>query len=240
MKIIFACFLILYLFWRSLEKYNTVDYGNRQLNRLLGLNQLLCRRYHRLGDYWLDIPEHGGAIIAANHQSGMDPAVLVAACKRRVRFLASGEYYDLPFAGYVLKLAGCIPVYKSKDNSIALQKAIEALKNGEIIGIFPFGGIHLPNLPEPRMRSGVAVLSRLANVKIYPVYVAGVAKFSFNKVFTSMFFIRSNLKLTQHPSLSTPDNNLENTDNIILEQLYPLLSNHLNCSDEPTKQYQTQ
>lgn len=180
--------VVIYRLWCHLEKYNKVDYGNKQLNRLMGLNQILCRKYHRLGDdFWLDIPEKGGCIIAANHQSGMDPAVLVAVCKRRVRFLATDYYCSMPVVRRMLKTAGCIPVYRNKDNKLALQKAIEALKNGEVIGIFPFGGIHVPTKEEPRLRSGVAVLSKLANVPIYPVFIGGVAKFSFNKIFTSMF-----------------------------------------------------
>lgn len=239
LKIIVCLLLILYLLWRRLDKYNPVDYGHKWLNRLLGLNQLVCRKYHRLGnDFWLDLPVDEGAVVAANHQSGMDPVVLLAASKRPIRFLTTSDYYDLPFAGYILKAAGCIPVYKHKDNTISLNKAIEALKNGEIIGIFPFGGIHLPSKPEPRMRSGVAVLSKLANVKIYPVYIAGVAKFSFNKVFTSMFFVRSRLKLLVNKPLSplasadserTADNNDYSK---VLEQLYPLLSNHFNYEEK--------
>ncbi len=222
-KILFVCCLILYLIWRRLEKYSHLDYGHRSLNRLMGLNQVLCRHYHRLGDFWLDIPDSGGAIIAANHQSGMDPAVLIAASKRKIRFLTTSQYYDMPFAGYILRCAGCIPVYRNKDNSLALQKAIEALQNGEVVGIFPFGGIHLPYKPEPRIRSGVAVLSRLARVNIYPVYISGVAKFSYNKVFTSMFFLRSKLKLTPYSSIK----NASEDDSVVLDQLYTLLSNHI-------------
>src|SRR5688572_5991357 len=111
MKIIAVLFLVIYLLWRRLDRYNPVDYGHKWLNRLLGLNQLICRHYHRLGDYWLDIPESEGAIIAANHQSGMDPVVLLAASRRRVRFLTTSDYYDLPGVGYILRAAGCIPVY---------------------------------------------------------------------------------------------------------------------------------
>ena len=235
LKVLFVCFAILYLIWRQLERYTHLDYGHRWLNRLMGLNQVLSRRYHRLGDFWLDIPEDQGAIIAANHQSGMDPAVLLAASKRKIRFLTTSDYYDMPFAGYILKCADCIPVYRNKDNTIALQKAIEALKNGELVGIFPFGGIHVPSEPEPRIRSGVAVLARQANVKIYPVYISGVAKFSYNKVFTSMFFLRSHLKLTQYSAIENKNSSddVNNThDNFVLEQLYQLLSNHITRSDD--------
>lgn len=237
MKIFIIIILILYFVWCRLEKYNKVDYGNKHINRLMGLNQLVSRKYHRLGDYWLDLPEGTGAIIAANHTSGMDPAILTAAAKRPVRFLATEYYYNMPLAHSVCKAAGCIPVYKSKDNSKSLAKAVEALKKGEIIGIFPFGGIHSPFKPEPRLRSGVAVLSKLANVPIIPVYIGGMNKFSFNRVFTSMFFKRSNINVTQYKEITyakstNPEKAVKSEQaeqiNQILDQLYPLLSNHVN------------
>lgn len=232
MNIFIVIFLIIYLFWRRLDRYNPVDYGHKWLNRLLGLNQLVCRRYHRLGSFWLDIPESGGAIIAANHQSGMDPVVLLAASKRRIRFLTTSDYYDLPGVGYILRAAGCIPVYRYKDNALSLAKAVEALQQGELIGIFPFGGIHLADKPEPRLRSGVAVLSQLAQVKIYPVYISGVSRFSFNKVFTSLFFVRSHLKLWQYKPITNTSRDIKD-NNEVLQYLYPLLSNHINCHKEP-------
>lgn len=219
-------FLSVYLMWRNLEKYAVVDYGNKTVNRLQGLNQLVCRKWHRLGDYWLDLPEKGGLILAANHQSGMDPAVLMAITKRRVRFLATNDYYSMPGVHRILKAAGCIPVYRNKDNRLALQSAIEALNNGEIIGIFPFGGIHAPVDKEPRMRSGVCVLSKLANVPIVPIFIGGVDKFSFKKIFTSMFFKRSHLKIEQFASVDIPKD--ANDFNKELQHLYNLLSNHLN------------
>ncbi len=227
--------LIIYRAWCYLEKYNKVDYGNKQLNRLMGLNQLLCRKYHRLGDdFWLDIPSEGGCIIAANHQSGMDPAVLMAISKRPVRFLATDYYCNMPVVCRLLKTAGCIPVYRNKDNKLALQAAIEALKNGEVIGIFPFGGIHLPTREEPRIRSGVAVLSKFANVPIYPVYIGGVAKFSFNKIFTSMFFKRSNLKVIPFEPVKCDVDSDDLTS--IQEFLYENLSNHLNYNKYAPKE----
>lgn len=223
---------VIYFFWARLEKYNIVDYGNKTVNRLQGLNQLVSRKHHRLGDYWLELPE-GGAIIAANHQSGMDPAVLCAASKRPVRFLTTEFYYKMPIVHSICKGAGCIPVFKDKDNQKALKNAVEALHNGEIIGIFPFGGIHTPDQPEPRLRSGVAVLSKLANVPIIPIHIGGVHKFSYNKVFTSMFFKRSTLKITQYDSIICDD--AENTVEKVLDYLYPLISNHTESAKEPAK-----
>lgn len=222
-------FIIIYFIIKKLEKLNHTDYGSRLINCLSGLNNLLCRKLHRLGDFWIDLPKNGGAIIAANHVSGIDPPVLIAASKRPVRFLCVSTYYDMPVLNYVLKKAGCIPVYRNKDNKLALKKAIEALKKGEVIGIFPFGGIHLPTDKEPRIRSGVAVLSSLAQVDIIPVRIEGVAKFSYDKVFTSLFFPRSNLNLRQYATIS-PNNYQETEDDKaisdVLDKLYNYLSNH--------------
>jgi 1-acyl-sn-glycerol-3-phosphate acyltransferase len=222
--ILIILLLIIIFALRKLEKLNQVDYGHKWLNCLMGLNQFLCRKVHRMGDFWLDLPETGGLLIASNHQSGIDPPALIAASKRPVRFLCTSYYYDKPILNYLLKAAGCIPVYKDKDNKLALKQAIEALNKGEIIGIFPFGGIHIPADPEPRIRSGVAVLSSLTNTPIVPVRIDGIAPFSINKVLTSMTFSRSNLKLTQYSAVITKtDADIENT----LAYLYSFLSNHV-------------
>lgn len=211
---------LLWLLIVIFEKNNKVDYGHKLANALMGFNQLICRRFHRMGDFWLNLPENGGVIIAANHQSGIDVAALMAASKRPVRFLTSNYYCDMPVLKVIFKYFGCIPVYRDKDNKIALQAAVQALEQGEVLCIFPFGGLHAPSKEEPRIRSGVAVLSKLANTKIYPVYIDGVAKFAHDKVFTSLFFARSHLKLTQY-------NSVINTDTkIVLDYLYALLSNH--------------
>lgn len=228
--IVFLLFWLLRVLVIFFEKHNKVDYGHRLANALMGFNQLICRRFHRMGDFWLNLPHTGGVIIAANHQSGIDVAALMAASKRPVRFLASSYYCDMPILNRIFKYFGCIPVYRDKDNKIALQAAVQALKQGEVICIFPFGGLHAPSKDEPRIRSGVAVLSKLANTSIHPIYIDGVAKFAHDKVFTSLFFARSTLKLTQYkPILNSINNTADNK--LVLDYLYELLSNHNDKSD---------
>lgn len=224
MVILFIILVTLYALWCRLDRYNPVDYGHKHFNCLMGLNQILCRKFHGMGDFWLDIPEKGGVILAANHTSSLDPAVLVAACKRPVRFLATNHYYQKPFMNRIFSIAGCIPVYRDKDNTIALQKAVEALKNGEVIGIFPFGGFHTPLDEEPRLRTGVAVLSKLANVPVVPVYIGGVVTRSFKKIISSIFFIRSRLKVKQYNITQCDSDDFKEMQSY----LYNILSNHKN------------
>ena len=65
--------LIAYWAWRKSLAQHRADWGSGWLNALDGLARIFCRRYHRMNSAVLDLPERGGAIVVANHVSGLDP-----------------------------------------------------------------------------------------------------------------------------------------------------------------------
>ena len=96
------------------EQENQADWGNKWLNRLDGLNRIFCHRYHRLPKTYLALPESGSAVVAANHNSGLDPLVLVAASKRPLRFMIAREEYQRFGLHGLFKAAGLHCTHQGK------------------------------------------------------------------------------------------------------------------------------
>lgn len=165
------------LVWRallpSIRQANVVDWGGRKLNILDGLLRLFCLRFHRLRCDPMPLPE-GGAIVVANHVSGLDPLLIVAASRRPLRFLIAREQYERFGLRWLFRLAGCIPVERSGQPELAFRTAMQALRRGEVVALFPEGGIHLPGLGPVKLKSGAIRLARIAGVPILPVHISGV------------------------------------------------------------------
>jgi 1-acyl-sn-glycerol-3-phosphate acyltransferase len=105
------------------------------------------------------LPRGGPTLLVANHDSQTDPlAVGVAARKRRqIRALAKRSLWDKPGLGRVLDGMGQIPIERAAGDAGALVNAIEALRGGACIGVFPEGTISVGR--RLRGRSGVGRLA---------------------------------------------------------------------------------
>src|SRR3954453_14731409 len=87
------------------------------------------------------VPEQGPLLILGNHDSHWDPIMVgIAAYQRRqIRALAKSELWEVRGLGPVLNGMGQIPIQRGKGDKDALAKAIEHLRAGACIGVFPEG-----------------------------------------------------------------------------------------------------
>ena len=87
------------------------------------------------------LPETGPLLIVGNHDSHWDPIMVgIAAKKRRqIRALAKSTLWDVRGLGPVLDGMGQIPIVRGAGDAEALAKAIETLRAGACIGVFPEG-----------------------------------------------------------------------------------------------------
>ncbi|HEC74671.1 MAG TPA: 1-acyl-sn-glycerol-3-phosphate acyltransferase [Methylophaga aminisulfidivorans] len=150
------------------------DWGGAHLNWLDGLTRLLCRFFHRHPGIKLNLPKTGPAIVAANHISGLDPLLLIAASSRPLRFLIATEEYHRPVLHWIFRAAGCIPVDRKGRPEQALRAAKKALDKGEIIALFPHGKIHLDSDPPRPIKAGVVRLALWTKAPLYAVRIDGV------------------------------------------------------------------
>ena len=175
MVVIFIFFLLLsWLVWIGFRA-NVTDWGSHGLNLLDGWLRLFLKYYHRYQYTPVELPEQGAALLAGNHVSGLDPLMLIAACRRPVRFMIAREEYERFGLRWFFRAGGCIPVERSGKPERAFREALAALNKGEVVGIFPEGGIHLSSHPPKHLKRGVAVLAELSGAAVYPVQVSGTA-----------------------------------------------------------------
>jgi 1-acyl-sn-glycerol-3-phosphate acyltransferase len=87
------------------------------------------------------LPASGPTLLVGNHDSHWDPlAVGVAALRRRqIRALAKSALWDVRGLGPVLDGMGQIPIQRGAGDTGALARAIEELRKGACIGVFPEG-----------------------------------------------------------------------------------------------------
>ncbi|MGH9041857.1 MAG: lysophospholipid acyltransferase family protein [Acidimicrobiia bacterium] len=122
------------------------------------------------------IPAADAALVAANHISLADPLAvgyLGDLRGREARFLATSGLFRIPLLAAVLRRMGQIPVERSTSRAAdSLQPATAALGAGELVVIFPEGGLSA-DLDPGRGRTGVARLARAAGVPVIPVGLWG-------------------------------------------------------------------
>jgi 1-acyl-sn-glycerol-3-phosphate acyltransferase len=122
------------------------------------------------------IPTQGPVILASNHVSYLDPLTLAYVANtrgRRIRFLAKAELFDKQGLGQLLRAANQIPVVRGTSESAgALSAAVEALRQGECVAVFPEGTISL-DLEPMRGKSGTARLAQQAAASVVPVGLWG-------------------------------------------------------------------
>ncbi|HET6323200.1 MAG TPA: lysophospholipid acyltransferase family protein [Planctomycetaceae bacterium] len=123
-------------------------------------------------------PGEEGALILANHRSPVDPLLIwmnnhLGERPRRCRvtgFLMAREYYDIPGLTWVGRAMQCIPVCREGKDMRPAREALERLKRGDLIGVFPEGGIN----EETALRegdTGIAWLALHAQVPVFPVFL---------------------------------------------------------------------
>ena len=136
-----------FFFWASAGTLATLTYVLWLLPDSL-LRLLLWIAAHTL--YRLDlkgqenIPARGGALLTPNHSSWIDAILLISATDRPIRFLMFKGVYDHPLIKPFAKILKIIPIASDqgpREMIHSLREASEALRNGEVVCIFPEGEI---------------------------------------------------------------------------------------------------
>jgi 1-acyl-sn-glycerol-3-phosphate acyltransferase len=118
------------------------------------------------------IPATGAAIIVCNHVSFVDAVLLMAASPRPIRFVMDHRIFKVPVLGWLFRLGKAIPIAPRGEDPAAYEAAFAAadavLADGELIGIFPEGGITHDGQLQP-FKGGVMKMLERRPVPVVPV-----------------------------------------------------------------------
>ncbi|OQW33093.1 MAG: hypothetical protein A4E19_07045 [Nitrospira sp. SG-bin1] len=129
---------------------------------------LICFRYRVEGR----IPQSGGLLIAANHASYLDIPLLGCGMRRRAWYLGRNDLFPIPVLNRVLQALGWIPVRLGRLDREAFGKAINLIRAGKVVVIFPEGGrSHDGHLREPK--AGIGVIVSQTGCPVVPAYLKG-------------------------------------------------------------------
>jgi 1-acyl-sn-glycerol-3-phosphate acyltransferase len=139
-----------------------------------GLFRLRVRGLEHLPD--------GGFVLAANHTSNFDPWPLGIPFLpgRQLRFMAKSELFN-PVLAPLLRASGAFKVRRGEGDVDAMRTAVELVRSGEIVVMFPQGTRQRKGLRkkhEPRPHSGAARIALTAGAPLVPAAIAGTDRLS--------------------------------------------------------------
>ena len=124
-----------------------------------------------------NLPRTGGFVLAVNHTSNFDPWALGLPLypKRYLRFMAKSELFWFPL-GVLITAAGAFKVHRGRGDTEAIDTAVELVRSGEIVVMFPEGTRQRKGLRkkwEARPHTGAARIALDADAPLIPAAIKG-------------------------------------------------------------------
>lgn len=119
------------------------------------------------------VPDKGPFILASNHLSNIDPVLLGTISKIKLSYMAKSELFSFPLFSWILKHSNAFPVKRNTADSAAIRRAVEILKGGRGLVVFPEGTRGAGLRDDFRVNRGIGFLARVAGVPIVPAYIKG-------------------------------------------------------------------
>lgn len=123
------------------------------------------------------VPDEGAALVVCNHVSYMDALILSASIPRPVRFVMYYKIFNIPVMSWIFRTAKAIPIAGAKEDPELMRRAFEqidqALADGELVGIFPEGGLTRDG-DIAQFKSGVERILETRPVPVIPMALRGM------------------------------------------------------------------
>lgn len=111
------------------------------------------------------VPREGAVLILSNHLADVDPVVVQVACPRAVHFMAKSELFEMPVLGRVIRWFQAFPVKRGEPDRASMRHAIELLKMGEVVSVFPEGQLSEDGELQ-ELKPGIALIVRQAGAPV--------------------------------------------------------------------------
>ncbi len=124
------------------------------------------------------IPKGRAFVFASNHRTYADPVLVTLAGRGRFSFMAKSELFEKPLFAWLIRYLGAFPVERGKGDMEAINKAIDNVKNGVNLLIFP-EGTRSKDGTVGRGKTGVALIAARAGADVIPVGINFKGKLHF-------------------------------------------------------------
>jgi 1-acyl-sn-glycerol-3-phosphate acyltransferase len=136
---------------------------------------------YRVRTFGLENLPKGGFLLLPNHMTYVDAVVLQLSCPRPIRFIVHESIYNIGWLKPIFQLIQAIPISNTRAKD-AIRTAVERVKAGEIICIYPEGELTRTGTLL-KLKKGFELIARLGNVPAVPVFADGLwgSIFSFER-----------------------------------------------------------
>lgn len=125
--------------------------------------------------------ENNGCIICANHLNALDAVAVVVFSKEKIRFIGKHDLARIGAYRWLEHLFDVIPIKRGKQDMEAMKRCLKALKNGEILAIFP-EGTRRGMAKNVKVKNGAAFMAIRSGKPVVPVGISGSFK-PFTKIY---------------------------------------------------------
>ena len=157
------------------------------------------------------VPQKGGVLIVGNHSSWIDIPIVVNAMKRRFWFISGDFLMQNKILAFLVKHL-CVIHLSKKNSKLGIEEAIDKLKAGEAVCIFPEGELTKTGEIQ-RFRNGVSKIQKAANVPVIPFFISGAFDIWSKKQKKQIFFKKITL------TFGKPFEPVADTDNDIATEI---------------------
>lgn len=163
-----------------------------------------------------NIPKEGAILIVGNHKHLYDQCLSIISTKRFIKYMAKREYFDNKKTKWFFKSVGCISVDRSVHDGKAKGEAIETLKNGGAIGLFPEGTRNKTKEFLLPFKYGAVSMAKKTDAYLVPFGITG------DYVFKS-----KNLVIKYGKPFKVTDIELDEANNLLYETVKKLMEDTL-------------
>ena len=163
-----------------------------------------------------NIPKEGAILIVGNHKHLYDQCLSIISTKRFIKYMAKREYFDNKKTRWFFKSVGCISVDRSVHDGKAKGEAIETLKNGGAIGLFPEGTRNKTKEFLLPFKYGAVSMAKKTDAYLVPFGITG------DYVFKS-----KNLVIKYGKPFKVTDMELDEANNLLYETVKKLMEDTL-------------
>jgi 1-acyl-sn-glycerol-3-phosphate acyltransferase len=127
------------------------------------------------------VPTEGPCILACNHTSPYDIAILIRHLKRPIDFVSITEVFRNPLVAWFYGSLNAFPLERSRPDAPTVRIILDRLEHGRLVGMFPEGGFRRDRhsvLHGGRIVSGIGRIARLTRAPVVPAVIVNSRAYS--------------------------------------------------------------